>query len=209
MKRMLVVDDHPVLTQSTKALFLDLQLADEVDVCHTAAHTLQRLRSDRDWFRIWLDVEIPGARGLSLVREVCDLGFARQAAVISANRNPEWQLEVKRMGLLGYVPKATGFEAFQHAIRQIVQGREYFEDLPDQARPSRLTRRQIQILQLVAHGKMSKEIAALLDLKPGTVDNHIAAIVDALRAKGRSHAVAIGIEYGYVLPRSLLDAAPS
>ncbi|MCW7540123.1 response regulator transcription factor [Aquabacterium sp. A7-Y] len=199
---MLIVDDHPVLAQSTRSLFLSMQLADEIDVCHTAAHTIATLQGDADWFRIWLDIDVPGARGLSLIRKVHELGLARRAAVITAVENPDWQVEIKSMNFLGYVPKATGFEAFKHAVQHIVQGREYFEGLQQHRPPSRLTKRQVEILKLVARGHASKEVARQLKLTPGTVDNHVSAIVDALCAKGRTHAVALAIEYGYIPPEA-------
>jgi len=207
VKRMLIVDDHPVVAQSTQSLFLGMQLADAVEICHTAPETIAKLRQDDDWFRIWLDVDVPGAQGLSLIRWIQQIGLASRSAVITANRNPEWQAEVERMGFLGYVPKATGFEAFKHAIQHIVQGRFYFENSLGPRQPSLLTRRQVDVLRLVSHGRMSKEIARQLGLTPATVNNYITTILDALRARNRSHAVALGIEYGYLAPDALSEIA--
>jgi DNA-binding NarL/FixJ family response regulator len=204
---MLIVDDHPVVAQSTRSLFLGMRLADEIEICHTAPEAFAKLQQDADWLRIWLDVDVPGAQGLSLIRWVHEIGLASRSAVITANRNPEWQAEVEGMGFLGYVPKATGFEAFQHAISHIVQGRFYFENSLGPRRPSLLTRRQIDILRLVSHGRVSKEIARQLGLTPATVNNYITAILDALRARSRSHAVALGIEYGYLAPDALSEVA--
>ena len=207
MIRMLVVEDHPLLAASTQSLFLNMGLADEVKVCHTASSALEQLHETEDWFRIWLDVEMHGTHGLSLIREVHALGFAPRAAVITANRNPQWQVEVESLGFLGYVPKATGIETFKFAVQQIAQGWRYFECVKDGKQPSRLTRRQVDILKLIAQGSTSKEIARQLNLTAGTVDNHIAAIVSILRAKGRAHAVSIGIEYGYIPPEVLTQAS--
>jgi DNA-binding NarL/FixJ family response regulator len=209
MTRMLVVEDHPLLAASTQELFLNMGLADEVMVCHTVSSAREQLQVTNDWFRIWLDIEMHGTHGLSLIREVHSLGFAPCAAVITANRNPQWQSEVKSMGFLGYVPKAVGVETFKYAVQQISQGRPYFEDAKDGKLPSRLTRRQIDILKLVAQGLASKEIARQLNISAGTVDNIIAAIISTLCAKGRTHAVSIGVEYGYIPPEVFTHASES
>ena len=205
--RMLVVEDHPLLAASTQSLFLNMRLADEVTVCHTATSAIDYLRAANDWFRIWLDVEMHGTHGLSLIREVHELGFAPRSAVITANRNPQWQAEVESMGFLGYVPKATGIETFKYAVQQIAQGHHYFENSYGRKQASRLTRRQIDILRLIAQGSSSKEIARQLHLTAGTVDNHIAAIICILCAKSRTHAVSIGIECGYITPEVLTQAS--
>jgi DNA-binding NarL/FixJ family response regulator len=209
MTRMLVVEDHPLLAASTQELFLNMGLADEVMVCHTVSSAREQLQVTNDWFRIWLDIEMHGTHGLSLIREVHALGFAPCAAVITANRNPQWQSEVKSMGFLGYVPKAVGVETFKYAVQQISQGRPYFEDAKDGKLPSRLTRRQIDILKLVAQGWASKEIARQLNISAGTVDNIIAAMISTLCAKGRTHAVSIGVEYGYIPPEVFTHASES
>lgn len=198
MRKMLVVEDHPLVAEYTCALFRDL--IEDVEVCHagTAEQALQRLRPPQEWFRVWLDLDVPGARGLSLVREVHALGLAGISAVITANLSVAWQTEVADLGFLGYVPKATSVERFKLAIREIIDGRRYFAESAHSERPIRLTRRQTEILNLLPAGWGSKEIARHLNLTPGTVDNHIAAIMFALRARTRTHAVAIGIEQGYI-----------
>ncbi len=201
MRKMLVVEDHPLVAEYTCALFRDLVDGD-VEVCHagTAPQALQMLQDHQDWFRVWLDLDVPGARGLSLVRDVHALGLAGSSAVITANLSAAWQTEVADLGFLGYVPKATSVERFKVAIQEIIQGRRYFAEPDHSERPIRLTRRQTEILNLLPAGWGSKEIARHLNLTPGTVDNHIAAIMFALRARTRTHAVAIGIEHGYIDP---------
>ncbi|WP_083438454.1 response regulator [Caldimonas brevitalea] len=98
MKRMLVVDDHPVVAQCTASLFLNMQLADRVETCNTAAQTIQKLQSESDWFRIWLDVDIPGARGLSLIREARQLNLT--PGTIDNNSAPSSMLCAQKAALM-------------------------------------------------------------------------------------------------------------
>ncbi|MES2889842.1 MAG: response regulator transcription factor [Pseudomonadota bacterium] len=204
-RRMLVVEDHPLVAEYTCALFRDLVADVEVVHAGTAPQALQALTEQTDWFRVWLDVDVPGARGLSLVREVHAMGLAGRSAVITANLGLQWQAEVAELGFLGYVPKAMSVDRFKHAIQEIIEGRRYFAETQRSERPIRLTRRQIEILNLLPAGGGTKEIAKQLKLTAGTVDNHVAAILFALRARSRTHAVAIGIEHGYIEPSVLSE----
>ena len=209
MRRMLIVEDHPLVAEYTCAQLRDWAM--DIDVCHvcTASQAIQVLKDDENIFRIWLDLDVPGACGLSLVRDVHALGFAARAAVITANLNLQWQTEVANLGFLGYVPKATTVGQFKYAINEILHGRSYFEETSHNVRPIRLTRRQIEILNLLPSGFGTKEMARRLNLTPGTVNNHITAILFALRAKSRTHAMAIGIEYGYIKPSCLSECTAS
>lgn len=206
MKKMLIVENHPLLAETTKSLFISMALADEVEVCYSEVQAINILKSGVDWFRVWLDIEMENTHGLSFIREVYEMGFASRSAIITANRNPEWQFEVESMGFLGYLSKAIGVENFKYAVERIVQGSRYFESSRNVRKSNRLTHRQIDIIKLMAQGWSSKEIAKQLGLTPGTVDNHIAAIINVLRAKSRTHAVTIGIEYGYIPPEILTHA---
>lgn len=61
-----------------------------------------------------------------------------------------------------------------------------------------LTPRQLQVLRLIARGNTNDEIAMLLDIAPSTVKIHSGTILRRLRARSRSHAVAIGFQRGWL-----------
>jgi two-component system, NarL family, response regulator YdfI len=66
-------------------------------------------------------------------------------------------------------------------------------------RPFLLTVRQFQVLELIANGYRSKEIAYRLDLKPETVNQHIQVVRNKLGAKTNAHAVALFLQYNFLM----------
>lgn len=197
MRNMLIVEDHPLVAEATRALFMTMAV-DHIEICRNADEAVKQLQARDDWYRIWLDVGVPGADGLSLVRYVHKLGWAARAAVITASENVQWRVDVEAMGFLGYVVKTASVEEFSFALNEILEGRRYFDKRQHDRQPSHLTQRQTEILCLLHDGLSTKDIARRLGLSPGTVDNHISALISALRANDRTHAVAVGMQFGYI-----------
>ncbi|MES2886679.1 MAG: response regulator transcription factor [Pseudomonadota bacterium] len=197
MRNMLIVEDHPLVAEATKALFMTMAVG-HIEICRNAEEAVALLQARDDWYRLWLDVGLPGTDGLSLVRYVHKLGWAERAAVITASDNLQWRVDVQAMGFLGYVLKTASVEEFSFALKEILEGRPYFDKQPHDRQPTHLTQRQTEILCLLHDGLCTKDIARRLKLSPGTVDNHISALISALRANDRTHAVAIGMKCGYV-----------
>jgi DNA-binding NarL/FixJ family response regulator len=194
---MLIVEDHPFVADATKALFLSMGVP-HVEVCKSADEALALLRNKSDWFRIWLDINVPGARGLSLIRQIAEMGLASRSAVITAADNQQWRMEVQSLGFLGYVLKTVSVEEFNNALGVIIRG-DYYHETPHQGENSRpLTARQIQILRLLYDGLCTKLISRELNISCGSVDNHISNIISALSASDRTNAVVIGIKRGYI-----------
>jgi len=198
MKNILIVEDHPFVAQSTKTLFMTMDDVNLVEISRNVEETVSMLRSGCDWFRIFLDINIPGAHGLSLVRHVFNVGLAHKAAVITASVNHQWRSEVESMGFLGYMLKTAAVEEFNRGLAAIMEGRFYFDKSERPMQGSHLTGRQIEILCLLQEGYCTKQIAKMLDLSGGTVDNHISNLIHALEANDRNHAVALGMQYGYI-----------
>ena len=194
--KMLIVEDHPFVAISTKALFLSMGVT-EVQVCKDA-HEAMGMLAKEDWFRIWLDVNVPGARGLSLIRHVAELGLAPRSAVITATDNHHWRADVQSLGFLGYILKTASIDEFNHAISNIINGNSYHLAPHSKNRPNYMTARQIEILKLVSEGLCTKRIAKVLNISAGTVDNHISNILSALNVEDRTQAVLVGIKLGYV-----------
>lgn len=197
--KMLIIEDHPFVADATKDIFLAMG-SSHVEICKNSEEAMAALKNRSDWHRIWIDVNIPGARGLSLVRHVAEIGLASRSAVITATDNQQWQMEVQSLGFLGYVLKTLSVEDFNHALDAIFRGEYYHTKQRSDCNINQLSARQTQILQLLCDGLCTKLIARELKLTPGSVDNHISNIISALAAKDRTNAVLIGIKNGYVDP---------
>ena len=198
MKSVLIVEDHAVIAELMRD-FLQGWGEDILShVCPDASSALALLNDERqDWFRIFLDLDIPGAYGLSLAKEIQRAGLHSRCCVVSAHKGRELIAEVQAMGFLGYIVKSSAYPQFVRSVACILKGDRSFPDPHERAHVSiRLTKRQEQLLDAVRRGLSSKEIAATCFLSEGSVNNALHATVRVLDAKNRAHAVARAIELG-------------
>lgn len=198
----LLVEDHAFVAESTRAL-LEVRggVAGEIITAGTANEARTLLRADwRRWRLVLLDLEIPGAVGLSLAREIKDLGLAPVTCVLTGTNHPGYIAQVRNDGFLGYVLKAAKTEELHAALTAVLGGRPAFsaEDSEGDGQRPALTRRQAEVLQLTGGGMTSKEIGQVLKLSPGTVDNHIAAAITALDSRTRTEAVQRALVFGLI-----------
>jgi DNA-binding NarL/FixJ family response regulator len=206
----LVVEDHPLVAEATGLLLAGCGGLFNPVISSTAAQAIERL-DDRScqWFRILLDLDVPGAYGLSLAREVENRGMAGRCCVVSAFDTPEYVAEIWSRGFLGYITKAIPVAAFTAALMTVLGGKRSFPFTSSATNVTgvRLTRRQTQLLESIRAGRSSKEIANELHIAEGTVNNHVAAILQSLDASSRAHAVARAIELGFLESRPQRMAA--
>ncbi len=201
MKAVLIVEDHPLVAEATKELLSRSDQSLRVVICSDTRQALERLNdSNEDWFRILLDLDVPGAYGLSLARQVRQRGLHPRCCVITGCHNPDFIAELEGQGFLGYIVKATPMAEFTLAVGQVLEGARVFPVVTPRNRSSavRLTRRQSQLLDCVRRGMLSKQIAADLSLSEGTVNNHINATMRTLKVTTRTHAVSRAIELGLI-----------
>lgn len=206
MKQVLVVEDHPLVAEATAQLLERRFDAIEVVTAGCASEALMQVDEARSqWFRIFLDLAVPGAFGLSLAKQLADRQLAPICCVISAYDRDDYVQQLRAWGFLGYVAKSTPVDALIARLGDVMRGIGTFPSTIPAARRSetRLTARQNEILEGVREGLSSKRIADRMHLAEGTVNNQVAAIMQLLHAESRSHAVAKAISLG------LLDAANS
>lgn len=201
MNDVLIVEDHPFVAEATRELLAKAYPLLNMWICSDAAAAIKTIKNkSKYWHRVLLDLNVPGAHGLSLVMEAQKLGLESITCVVTAMDRREYENQIQAMGFLGYIFKATPLDGFTTALDRIFRGERVFPRPGRGAREIseaiRLTKRQAQILDLVRIGLSSKQIGTRLDLSQGTVNNHINAMLTALDVGTRSHAVAKAIELG-------------
>lgn len=204
MKDILIVEDHPLVAEATSQL-LKQQFKDvDIVAVRTATEALRSVDETRErWFRILLDLAVPGAFGLSLAKQIADRGLAPISCVVSASDRDDYVQQLRAWGFMGYLTKSMPVATLTARLDDVMRGIGVFPAaLPVQrVTQIRLTARQIETLEGVQRGLSSKQIAAQMHLAEGTVNNQVAALMQILHADSRSHAVAKAISLG------LLDAA--
>ena len=145
-----------------------------------------------------MDIEMPGKSGLEAAEELKGLG-CKVIILTTFARTGYFQRAIKA-GVCGYLLKDSPSEELASSIRNVMAGRriyapELMDDVYGEENP--LTDREKEVLELVADGKNTKEIAETLSIKTGTVRNYISIILDKLEVKNRIEAITHSKEKGW------------
>ncbi|MCM3601604.1 response regulator transcription factor [Robertmurraya korlensis] len=145
-----------------------------------------------------MDIEMPEKTGLEAAEELKG-GNCKVIILTTFARSGYFQRALKA-GVRGYLLKDSPSEELASSIRSIVAGKriyapELMDDLYTEENP--LTEREREVLELVADGRNTKEIAEQLNIKTGTVRNYISAILEKLEVTNRIEAITQSKEKGW------------
>jgi len=145
-----------------------------------------------------MDIEMPGKTGLEAAEELKGLG-CKVIILTTFARSGYFQRALKA-GVSGYLLKDSPSEELASSIRSVMGGRrvyapELMDDVYSEENP--LTEREMEVLELVADGKNTKEIAGQLSITTGTVRNYISTILDKLQVTNRIEAITQSKEKGW------------
>jgi DNA-binding NarL/FixJ family response regulator len=184
--RVAIVDDHPVVREGLVAA---LESKFEITgVFSSAEEAIGRVDADV----VLLDLELPGMSGLDAIERLHPA-----VLVLTAYDAAEDVERAMRAGAKGYLLKGASVDEIERAIRTVAGGGSYVDPRVASrviAPRHRVTKRQREVLRLVAEGKSNKEIAAKLRITERTVKFHVAGILNRLDAENRAQAVAIATE---------------
>ncbi len=189
-----ISDDHAVLREGLRLL---LETADDIEVVgeaengHHAVDEARRLQPDV----ILMDIAMPVLNGVEAARRIARAAPAAKVLILSSYSDEQHVQLAVEAGAAGYVMKETASKDLFRAIRETYKGNAFFSppiarrllkqwqdrDLSFQARAvPTLTSRQTEVVQLIAEGHSSKQIAGLLFISIKTVEKHRQAIMDKL-----------------------------
>ncbi|WP_374721106.1 response regulator [Peribacillus tepidiphilus] len=137
-----------------------------------------------------MDIEMPLKSGLEAAEELKGLGC--KVIILTTFARTGYFQRALKAGVCGYLLKDSPSEELASSIRSIMAGRRIFApELMDDvyAEENPLTDREKEVLELVADGKNTKEIADQLRIKTGTVRNYISQILDKLEVENRIEAI--------------------
>ncbi len=198
----LIVDDHPAIREGLVAMLSsepDMTVVGEAPTGLDAIEACRRLRPAV----MICDLLLPDIPGAEVIRRICADSGDVQILVLTSVGGDEQIYRALEAGARGYLMKDTARRELTQAIRTIHAGRRYIpteiggrlaENLPR----SGLSVREIEVLQLVAGGNRSKEIAFRLSISEATVNAHIKHILEKLGAGDRAHAVVIALRRGFM-----------
>jgi DNA-binding NarL/FixJ family response regulator len=202
-KRVLIADDHPLYRDALRAIVP--QAMPNADMCEADCQkqVIDSVTSDSSFDLIVLDLNLPGATGLSCLRHLREIAQLTPIMVVSGNDDPATMRDVVMAGATGYVPKSAPRQVLVDAIRVIMGGGTYLPtaavlalrraQTQDTAAPKvtardELTLRQKKVLRLLAEGLSNKHIARELQISEITVKAHVSLILKKLGVANRVQA---------------------
>ena len=189
--RAVVADDHDVVLAGLRHILTSCgcELVGTAEDGREAVRLSAEMRPDL----IVLDVSMPVLNGIEAARQIRKQSGKVHIIFLSMHSDATYVREAFRVGADAYLLKGTAVSELGVAVREVMQGHHYLSPLITKqaiaellASPAasafgnELTKRQREVLQLVAEGKTAKEIAVLLSISPKTVEFHKASIMDTL-----------------------------
>jgi len=207
--RVLLVDDHALVRAGIRAL---LESLPRVEVVGETGDGVEAVQLARELVpdAILLDITLPGLNGLEVAARVARLGTGTRVLMLSMHASPEYAARAFAAGAAGYLNKDSAFDELAAALEAIGAGRRYLCRAIDEVQVAelerlaatgssgldRLTPRQRQILQLVAEGLGTRQIAERLFLSVKTVETHRAQIMQRLDIHDVPGLVRFAIRHG-------------
>ncbi len=209
--RVLLADDHTLVRAGFRRLIQDLENVEVVAEAENGREAL-RLAQEHQPDMILLDIAMPGLNGLEVAARVREQFPQVRVLMLSMYLNEEYVWQALRAGASGYLLKDSADSELEIAIRAVAQGETYLSppvskqvisDYMTRADSephslSRLTPRQREVLQLIAEGHSTKEIAFLLQVSVKTVETHRTELMERLSIYDVAGLVRYAIRVGLV-----------
>lgn len=206
--RVVLVDDHPIYREGVARTLADaggIEVVGQAADGDAAVAVVSAAQPDL----VLLDVSMPKGGGLPALARIMQLEGAPKVAMLTASEEDDDLMQALRLGALGYVLKGVGAGELVEVVRGLAGGQSYVSPglagrllVGMRARGTApanpmedLTKREEDILRLVAQGLSNREVGQTLDLQEKTVKHYMTAILQKLHVRNRVEAAMLAREH--------------
>ena len=191
--RCLLVDDHALFAEGLCLLLARLSPELEVTVASSCERGLELLDQPPLPDLILFDLALPGTSHIQAFNLLQQKAPSVPIVVVSADDRPRVMAELLRAGARGYIPKSTSGDITLSGLRLVLAGGSYvpesaFLEASSTRGENPLTRREVEVLELLAEGRSDKQIATRLGVAQSTVRVYVTSILRRLGAGSRVEA---------------------
>ena len=211
--RVVLADDHALVRAGIRSLIASIpgvEVVAEAGDGHELLALVAKLRPRI----VLMDIAMPGLNGLEATARLARSHPETAVIILSMHVAEEYALQALRAGASGYVLKDADLSELELALNAVARGQTYLSPamskhlvsdyrrrVAEHADPlDRLTPRHREVLQLIAEGQTTKEIAARLKLSVKTVETHRAQLMDRLDIHDVAGLVRFAIRVGLIAP---------
>jgi len=212
--RLLIADDHAVLRSGLRML---LEVQRDMAVAGEAGDGVEVLQKARELQPdvVLMDLSMPGPHSGEVIRQVLRISPKTRVLVLTMHDDPAYLASALAAGAAGYVVKKVVDSELLSAIRAVHAGRTFVDltqslgstshAVPDTARveserPKDLSRREREVLRLLAQGYSNQQIATQIKVSVKTVETHRTRLSEKLGLKGRAELYRFAVESGILAP---------
>lgn len=207
--KIIIVDDDPIVATSLKTI---VESTDEVEVIaigkngDEATQLFEKHRGQLDI--VLLDIQMPVKTGLQAAREILSLDSNAKVLFLTTFVDNEYIIEALNIGAFGYILKQD-FDKILTALKAVSQGQNVFgtdivQKLPQLMNGKTkvnysnydISKKEIEVIELVTQGLNNKEISEKLYLSEGTVRNYISGILEKLDLRDRTQLAIFALKQG-------------
>jgi len=206
--RVVLADDHPVVRTGIRNLLgrsPDIQVVGEASTGEDALRLVDELTPDV----LLLDMEMPGLKGVEVAQKLHEAGTPVRILALSAYDDKQYIQELLENGAAGYLTKEEAPDTIIDAIRGVSQGEQGWVSRRVAAQMSvwmreeeqdstKLTNRELEVLQLVVEGKTNQGIGLALGISEKTVEKYLEAVFGKLGVSSRVEAAVFAVREGLV-----------
>jgi DNA-binding NarL/FixJ family response regulator len=208
--RLVIADDHELARAGLRTMLAGQRGMEVVGEARNGCEALELCRHFQPDLAL-IDVRMPGLNGLTTCRDIKQECPTTRVILVTMHENPHYLLEAIKAGASGYVLKDITQRDLLVTVERVLRGESVLDpeivmrvlgplasETPPQAEPPsiQLSRREYEVLQLLAQGQTNREIARVLTVSVSTVKNHVEHILAKLDVSDRTQAAVRAIELG-------------
>lgn len=207
--RIVVADDHPLYREGVARSLADdaaFAVVGQASDADAAVELAQRLAPDI----VLLDISMPAGGGISALRRIMAGALPPKVAMLTVSEEDDDVMQALKAGAVGYILKGVGSRELVSIVKDVARGQSYVSptlaarilNAMREGGPKRpenplddLSKREEDILSLVAEGKSNKEVGRALDLQEKTVKHYMTTILQKLHVRNRVEAAVMAREH--------------
>lgn len=201
----MIVDDHSMVREGLKQL---LELDGDIIVTAEAGDGVEclKLLEENVPQVILLDINMPNMNGLEVLEKIKEKKINTKVIILTVHNEIEYLLKAVEIGIDGYMLKDSDSNELKKAISSVISGENYIQPnlIPllnskmierdmDKEKIELLTKREVEVLRLLAYGSYNKDIGEALNISERTVKNHISSIFKKIDVGDRTQAAIFAI----------------